>query len=161
MTILHPKSAVVSQAYATDGARQVGYSGYDVRIRVEAVGGANSTIRDYATVWTGNATSALVIHATPVNAAQNLIFTQSYATAVSGSWIAGWAADSTKIGTPAYYHAIVWDGANQSYDLNTFLPAGFTGAQALAVDAQGNVSGVMISTTGQRHAVVWALNPAQ
>lgn len=161
MVILHPKNAVVSEAYATDGARQVGFAGYDVRIRVEAVGGANSTIRDYATVWTGTATSAVVIHATPVNAAPNVSFTHSFATAVSGNWIAGWAADSSKSGTPAYYHAIVWDGANQSYDLNAFLPAGFTGAQALAVDAQGNVSGVMISATGQRHAAVWTLNPAQ
>jgi hypothetical protein len=152
---------VVSQAYATDGERQVGYSGYDVRIRREAARGANSTIRDYATVWTGTATSAQVIHAAPVNAAPNLVFTQSYATAVAGPWIAGWAADASKIGSPAYYHAIVWDSTNQSYDLHAHLPAGFTGAQALAVDAHGNVSGVMISTAGQRHAAVWMLNPAQ
>lgn len=147
LTILHPKSAVASQAYGTDGARQVGYSGYDVRVRVEAVKGAKTTRFNYATVWTGTAASAAVIH--PFG------FSHSFAVSVSGPWIAGYGTDQAKLGTPAYYHAVVWDANNQATDLGALLPAGFVGSQALSVDANGNVAGYMNAADGTRHAVVW------
>jgi hypothetical protein len=147
---LAPVGSVMSVAYATDGARQVGYSGYDVRVRVEAFKGQKTARFNYAMVWTGTAASAVNIHPYPFN--------HSYAMAVNGSWIAGYASDAAAIGTPAYNHAIVWDANYQATDLNTFLPAGFIGSQALAVDAAGNVAGYMMAANGTRHAVVWVLN---
>ncbi len=148
--IVHPKNAVVSTAYGTDGVRQVGYSGYDVRVRVEAVKGNKDARFNYATVWNGTAASAQIIHASP--------FTHSYATAVNGPWIAGYGADQTKPGTPAYYHAVVWDVNFHPLDLNAYLPAGYVGSQAFAVDAHGNVAGSMVAADGTRHAVLWTLN---
>lgn len=150
LVVIHPKGAVSSVANATDGAQQVGYSGYDVRIRAEANKGANSAIFNYATVWYGSAASATVIHPYP--------FRHSFATGVSGSIIVGYAADQASIGTPAYYHAIVWDAAYQATDLNAFLPAGFVGAQAFSVDQGGYIAGVMSTAAGERHAVLWIPN---
>lgn len=148
---LHPKNAVVSRAAATDGVRQVGSATYSVRIRQEAAKGNHDANYSYATVWTGTAASALNIHPYP--------FQQSYATGVSGAYIVGVATDPTKTGTPAYNHAIVWDATYQATDLNAFLPAGFTGATATGVDAEGNVAGMMLAPDGRRHAIVWVPNP--
>ncbi|WP_374087263.1 hypothetical protein [Methylomicrobium lacus] len=154
LLVLHPKDAAASVAYGTDGVLQVGYSGYDIRVRSEAPKGNKDKRFNFATVWSGTAASALVIHPYP--------FTHSYAAAVNGPWIAGYAGDDSKRSTPAYYHAIVWDSTNyQPTDLNTYLPAAFVGSQAFSVDAQGNVAGVALTADGQRHAVVWMLDPAQ
>jgi len=154
LLVLHPKDAATSVAYGTDGVLQVGYSGYDTRVRSEAPKGNKNKRFNFATVWSGTASSALVIHPYP--------FTHSYAAAVNGPWIVGYAGDQSKNGTPAYHHAIVWDSTNyQPTDLNTFLPAAFVGSQAFSVDAQGNVAGVALTADGQRHAVVWMLDPAQ
>ena len=150
LVVMHPKGAVISAAYGTDGARQVGYSGYDVRVRVEAVKGNKDARFYYATVWNGTSASAQIIH--PFS------FAHSYATAVNGTFIAGYAADQTKLGTPAYYHAIVWDTDFQPIDLNAYLPSGYVGSQAFAVDAHGNVAGSMVAADGTRHAVLWMLN---
>jgi hypothetical protein len=144
---LHPRTAERSSANATDGVRQVGYAGYDVRIRGEVAHGNHSAIYSYATVWSGTVGSEVNIHPSG--------FQQSIATGVSGDTIAGFAMDPARIGTPAYYHAIVWDAANSPMDLNPTLPAGFIGAQALAVDVFGNVAGVMTKADGTRHAVLW------
>lgn len=153
LVVIHPTGAVISTAYGTDGVRQVGYAGYDVRVRVEAVKGNKDARFNYAMVWNGTAASAVNIHPYP--------FTHSYAVAVNGPWIAGYANDNTAIGTPAYNHAVVWDANYQATDLNAYLPEGFIGAQAFAVDANGNVAGYMAKADGSRHAVVWVLNPAQ
>jgi hypothetical protein len=147
LVVLHPKNAVVSVAFGTDGVSQVGYSGYDVRVRVEAFKGLKDKRFNYATVWNGSAASALNIH--PAG------YGNSFATAVKGSWIAGYASDETRFGTPGYYHAIVWDSSYQSTDLQSYLPAQFVGSQALSVDESGNVSGVALTADGQRHAIVW------
>lgn len=149
---LHPKTAAVSVASATDGITQAGYVGYDVRVRNEAAKGNKYKRFNFATVWTGTAASALNIH--PGGS-----FTHSFATDVKGQWIVGYGGDDSRIGTPGYYHALVWDAAYQATDLNAILPAPFIGSQALAVDGQGNVSGYMVTATGIRHAVVWVRNP--
>lgn len=151
---LHPKNAVVSVAYGTDGFTQVGYSGFDVRVRAEANKGNKDKRFNYAYVWNGSAASAVNIHAGG--------FTHTYATAIKGQWIAGYGADETRLGTPAYYHAIVWDAAYQVTDLNAALaalPATYVGSQALAVDELGNVAGYALTATGYRQAVVWVRNP--
>lgn len=158
---LHPRGAVVSVASGTDGQRQVGYAGFDIRVRREAAKGNKDQRFNYAFAWTGTAVSGLNIHPYPMNAAANVNLTQSYALGVNGTWIVGYAGDQAKFGTPAYSHAIVWDADYQSVDLNAFLPAGFVGAQATSVDAAGNVAGFMAKADGTRHAVVWVRQAAQ
>ncbi len=150
LVVLHPKNATSSSAAATDGVRQVGTSIYDVRIRSEAANGNHNALFTYATVWSGTATSAIIIH--------DGRFRHTYATGVSGPNISGYGADNSALGTPAYYHALVWDANGVATDLNAFLPAGFVGSQALSVDSAGYVSGYMMTATGERHAVVWIPN---
>lgn len=157
-TLLHPKGAVVSSANATDGVQQVGYAGFDIRVRVEAAKGKKDARFNYAYAWTGTSASGLNIHPYASNA-DGALFTHSFAMAVSGAHIAGFAADVSKTGTPAYYRAIVWDASYQATDLSAYLPAGFIGSQAYAVDSDGNVSGVMTKADGTRHAVMWIPNP--
>lgn len=158
LVVLHPKNAVVSVANATDGVRQVGYAGYDVRVRVEAVKGNKDQRFNYAMLWTGTAASAANLHPYPVNAMPGVNLTQSYALGMNGSWIVGHAIDVNKSGSAAAAHAIVWDSQFQSVDLNAFLPGGFVGAQAVSVDEQGNVSGFMSKIDGTRHAVIWRVS---
>ncbi len=157
LVVLHPKQALTSVANATDGTRQVGYSTYEVRVRREAARGAHNANFSYATVWTGTAASASVIHPAAANA-PSVVFNHSYALAVSGAGIAGYATEAAKSGTPAYYHAIVWSSEFESVDLNAFLPDGFVGALAQGIDEDGNVVGAMIAADGRRHAVVWVPN---
>lgn len=158
LLVIHPKNAAASQANGTDGFRQVGWAGYIVRVRSEAAKGNHDVRFNYATMWTGTVASATTIHPYPINN-PTTSFTNSYATAVSGPTIVGYATDDAASGTPAYYHAIVWDASLNSIDLNAFLPAGFVGSQAFSVDAQGNIAGVMSTADGQRHAVQWVPNP--
>ncbi len=155
LVLLHPKNAVVSVANGTDGVRQVGYAGYDIRVRQEAAKGNKDQRFNYAFVWSGTAASGINIHPYPVNGQLGVNLTQSYALGVNGGWIVGYAGDPTKSGTPAYSHAIVWAADLSSYDLNAHLPVGFVGAQAVAVDAEGNVSGFIAKADGTRHAAVW------
>lgn len=162
LVILHPKNAVVSVANGTDGIRQVGYAGYDIRVRQEAANGNKTQRFNYAFVWSGTAASGLNIHSYPENNLPGVNLTQSYALGIKGSLVVGYAGDQTKFGTPAYSHAMVWNlNNNQCLDLNAFLPVGFVGAQATSVDADGNISGFMAKADGTRHAVVWVSNPAQ
>lgn len=156
-TLLHPKNAVVSYASATDGVRQVGYAGFDIRVRVEAVKGAKDRRLNYAHVWTGTAASALNIHPYASNA-DGVLLDHSYATAVSGSWIAGYANVATGTNTIGLARALVWDSNYQATDLQAFVPAGFISSVAYAVDADGNVAGAMSKADGSRHAVMWIPN---
>lgn len=158
LLVIHPKNAAASQANGTDGVRQVGWAGYDVRVRSEAAKGNHDARFNYATMWTGTVESATTIHPYPINN-PTTSFSHSYATAVNGQTIVGYAGDQSATGTPAYYHAIVWDASLNSIDLNAFLPAGFVGSQAFSVDAQGNIAGVMSTADGQRHAVQWVPVP--
>ncbi len=157
-TLLHPKGAVLSVANATDGRRQVGYAGFDVRVRQEAAKGNKDKRFSWAHVWTGTASSAVNIHPYASDA-DGAALEHSYALAVAGGWIAGYATDPAKTGTPAYNRAVVWDATSQATDLNATLPAGFIGSQAYAVDPAGNVAGVMTKADGTRHAVLWVPNP--
>lgn len=157
-TSLHPRSAATSTATATDGVRQVGYVGFDIRVRQEAAKGKHDKRFTYAHVWAGTAASALNIHPYASNA-DGVALEYSYALAVSGPYIAGYATNPAKTGTPAYNRAIVWDSNFQATDLSAFLPEGFIGSIAYAVDTEGNVAGVMTKADGTRHAVLWIPNP--
>lgn len=149
--VIHPKNAVVSLLYGTDGVRQVGIAGFDLKAPGETNKGGTTKRYNYASVWSGTDLSWINIH--PYS------FTQSYATAVKGSYIVGYAVPGTGVGSTATYHALVWDGALQVTDLNAYLPAGFTGAIASAVDENGNIAGSIYTPDGQRHAAFWMLNP--
>lgn len=155
LTVLHPTGAVTSFANATDGIHQVGYAGYDLRVRVEAVKGQKDSRFYYAMVWSGSASSAINIHPYPINNLPGVTLSHSYAVGISGDLIVGYAGDQSKFGTPAYSHAIVWNADYQAVDLNEFLPQGFVGAQATSVDANGVISGFMSKADGTRHAVIW------
>ena len=156
-TSLHPKNAVVSYASGTDGVRQVGYAGFDIRVRVEAVKGQKDKRFNYAHVWTGTAASALNIHPY-VSSADGAFLEHSYALKVKGAYIVGYANVVTGTTTIGLTRAIVWDSNYQATDLQAFVPAGFISSVAYGVDESGNVAGVMTKADGTRHAVLWIPN---
>ena len=157
-TLLHPKNAVVSVASGTDGVRQVGYAGFDIRVRVEAVKGAKDKRFNYAHVWSGTAASALNIHPYASNA-DGALFEHSYAMKVNGSSIAGYVTVVTGTTTIGLSRAVVWDSNYQATDLQAFVPAGFISSMAYSVEESGRVVGVMTKADGTRHAVMWIPNP--
>ncbi len=157
-TLLHPKNAVLSVASGTDGVRQVGYAGFDIRVRAEAANGNKDRRFNYAHVWTGSAASALNIHPYSSNA-DGKILDHSYAMKVKGQYIVGYANASTGTTTIGLARAIVWDSNYQATDLQAFVPAGFVSSVAYGVDESGNISGVMTKADGTRHAVLWIPNP--
>ena len=157
-TSLHPKNAVVSYAGGTDGVRQVGYAGFDIRVRVEAANGNKDKRFNYAHVWTGTAASAVNIHPYSSNA-DGALLESSYAMKVKGSSIVGYATVATGTTTIGLARAIVWDASYQATDLQAFVPAGFVSSVAYNVDESGNVVGVMTRADGSRHAVMWVPNP--
>ena len=62
--------------------------------------------------------------------------------------------------SPAYNHAVVWNVATfEVVDLNAFLPAGFVGSIAYAIDAAGTIAGQMLDANGNRRACLWVPNP--
>jgi hypothetical protein len=157
-TLLHPKTAVLSVANGTDGVRQAGYAGFDIRVRVEAAKGNKNRRFNYAHVWTGTAASALNIHPY-MSSADGALLESSYAMKVKGSYVVGYATVSTGTTAIGPARAIVWDAAYQATDLQAFVPAGFVSSVAYAVDENGNVAGVMTRVDGSRHAVLWVRNP--
>lgn len=146
--VLHPKNgAVASEVLATNGLRQVGFCGFDVKVLNEAADG-NATRRvDNAFIWDATAASAHSIH--PAG------FLQSYATGINGSSIVGYAYDDYGPGAVAAYHAILWNSRLRPVDLNAFLPDGFTGAMANSIDAEGTIAGTIFTANGLPHAALW------
>jgi hypothetical protein len=149
--VIHPKNAVSSELFATNGTRQAGFTGYDIKVVDEAHKGRTIKRVNYATIWNGTTASAQVIHPAA--------FTQSYAAGVVGSVIVGYAYNGYDLGSVASYHAILWNANLQPIDLNTYLPAGFTGGMANSIDAQGNIAGTIFTADGLRHAAMWIPNP--
>ncbi|MBL9114705.1 MAG: hypothetical protein JNJ83_06820 [Verrucomicrobiaceae bacterium] len=157
-TLLHPKGAVISTASATDGVRQVGNAGFDIRVRVEAVKGNKNKRFTYAYVWSGTSASGLNIHPY-ISTRDNTLFEGSYALDVAGSHIVGYATVPSAVGTPGYQRAVVWNASLEATDLSAFIPTQFIGSVAYGVDASGNIAGVMTKADGTRHAVIWVPNP--
>ncbi|MBS0660618.1 MAG: hypothetical protein JSR82_20550 [Verrucomicrobia bacterium] len=156
-TQLHPRNAVVSYANGTDGVRQVGYAGFDLRVREEATRGNKEKRFNFAHVWTGTAASALNIHPS-TSSADGALLEHSYAQKVRGPWIVGHATTKATATTPARFRALVWNANYEATDLNAFLPPEFIHAQAVAIDEAGNIAGVMWKADGTRHAVAWLPN---
>jgi hypothetical protein len=157
-TSLHPKTAAISVASGTDGVRQVGYAGFDIRVRREAVNGNKDRRFNYAHVWTGTAASALNIHPY-ASSADGKALDHSYALKVKGSYIVGYANVSTGTTTIGLARAIVWNSNYEATDLQAFVPVGFVSSVAYGVDENGYIAGVMTKADGTRHAAVWVPNP--
>ncbi|MEQ1821584.1 MAG: PxKF domain-containing protein [Fimbriimonadaceae bacterium] len=126
---IHPAAYTVSQVSATDGNTHGGFA---------ILGGV-----ERAAFW---GTSGFVdLH--PAG------YQQSAVRGVSSTKQAGYGLDAGGVS-----HALVWSGTAASVvDLNQFLPIGYTGAQALGMDDNGNIVGVAFGGTssGQAEAVVW------
>jgi hypothetical protein len=57
--------------------------------------------------------------------------------------------------TGGQFHALLWTGSAASVvDLHTFLPPGFTGSEAVGIDADGNIVGAAFGPAGI-HAFLW------
>jgi hypothetical protein len=146
--VLHPNNdAVTSQLLATNGLRQVGFCGFDIRVVDEGAHGNHTKRINNAFIWDATAASARSIHPPA--------FLQSYATGINGSSIVGYAYDDYGLGAVATYHAILWNSTLQPIDLNGFLPDGFTGAMANSIDAEGVIAGTIFTAEGLRHAALW------
>lgn len=146
--ILHPNNdAAASEILATNGLRQVGFCGFDVRVVDEGSHGNHTTRINNAFVWDATAASARSIH--PAG------FLQSCATSINGSSIVGYAYDGYGLGMVPTYHAILWNSSLQPIDLNAFIPDGFTGAMAHSIDAEGTIAGTIFTADGLRHAALW------
>ena len=146
--VLHPNNdAVVSEILATNGLRQVGFCGFDSQVIDKATHGSLTKRINKAFVWDATVASARSIH--PAG------FQQSYATSINGSSVVGYAYNDDEEETTGRYHAILWNSSLQPMDLNVFLPAGFTGAMANSIDAEGTIAGTIFTADGVRHAAVW------
>jgi hypothetical protein len=128
---LHPSSGFDSSAaMGTANQQQVGYG-----ITVPSAGGVG-----HALLWNGTSASVVDLH--PAGSTLSIAF------ATNGTQQVGEADDSA---FPRHKHAIVWSGsAASAVDLNQFLPAGVTDAQAMAIDAAGNIVGY-----AGNHAYLW------
>ena len=130
-TDLQPAAGYLSSiAFAVANSQQAGYG-----VTTPDQGGAG-----HAMLWTGTAASAVDLH--PAG------YTLSIALGTNGIQQVGEADDA---GFPRHKHAIVWSGsAASAVDLNQFLPATITDAQAMAIDASGNIVGY-----AGGHAYMW------
>jgi hypothetical protein len=127
---LQPSTGFVSSiAFGAASGQQVGYG-----VTVASAGGTG-----HALLWSGSAATVIDLH--PAG------YTFSVAYATNGAQQVGEADDNT---FPRHKHAVVWTGSAAVVDLNQFLPAGFTDAQAMGIDAAGNIAGY-----AGGHAFLW------
>jgi hypothetical protein len=131
---LSPTGFSYSEATGVLGSQQVGY-------------GVTFDFGRRAMLWSGTPESRVDLH--PAG------YVSSQAMGVSGGVQVGFG---TPIGSPNS-HALLWTGTPESVvELNQFLPDGFTGAVARAVDSDGNIVG-FATGPGVQHAVMWVPQP--
>ena len=134
---LNPNGASVSEARAIAGGQQVGYAIF--------------AARPQAILWRGTSASAVNLH--PAG------YSFSYINATNGIQQVGRSMVTVGL-QDVHSHALVWSGtAAGVVDLNQFVPAGFTDAEATGIDAAGNIVGwASIGsqyTPANVHAVMW------
>ena len=137
LTDLHPPTGFLrSVAQATDGTHQVG------------VGEKNDAdTAGHALLWSGTATSVVDLHPSG--------FLNSIAVGLLGDLQIGWgyATDGTQ-------HALLWHGtAAGAVDLDRYLPSNLIQADALGIDAAGDIYGWAADSNGIGHAVFWTPVP--
>jgi hypothetical protein len=131
---LHPNGFQSSFAFGNSGGQQVGFGAL-------AQGGT------HALLWSGSAAS--VVDLNPAG------FDQSEALANSGGQQVGFGSSSAD----GHVHALLWNGTAASVeDLNAFLPSGFTDAEAVAIDATGDIVGDARGPASELndHAFLWS-----
>lgn len=173
---LHPSlSYVTSMAEALDGGYQVGYAAASGHIYACVW---NGTAASYVSIDPPGATysRAHAISGTQVvgeagdfgAAGQHAVlwngFSAGSAVSLKPLWLDGndfaQGTNGTSqvgygISTDGTHHAIVWRGtAASAVDLNAYLPAGATGAEAWAIDAEGNIVGSTYFGALER-ATIW------
>ena len=144
---LHPTTPgfTFSEAVGLGGGQQVG-DGYG-----PATGGFGTS---HALLWTGTAASIIDLNPTHLPG-----ITSSWAVATNGSTQVGYGGTN-----PFEFHALAWSGtADSTIDLSSLLPADLrgqgVGAQAYAIDSQGNIYGLVMPEFSPAHVVEWAAVP--
>jgi hypothetical protein len=123
---LNPSGFTESQAFGISGTQQVGY-GYG-----SATGGVT-----HALLWNGSADSYVDLNPRG--------FITTYA----------WGTNGTQQVGEGDGHALLWNGSASSFiDLHQFLPVGFTGSCAEAIDSSGNIVGYASGPSGFP-AILW------
>ena len=129
VVVLHPLGYDASEALATNGLQQAGWS-------YRIVDGGR-----HATLWSGTSTSAIDMHPAGYN---DTAVTAITATQQVGE---GWVGIPGGLGSVR--HALLWTGsATGVVDLNQYLPVGYKNAIATGIDANGNVVGFAYNTPG-------------
>lgn len=148
MVSLHPSRMDASAALATDGVRQVGYTGSERVVFGERRRGRRRVRFDYACVWTGSAENYFFLDPG--------LYGMTNANGIKGDTISGYGSITSRTGVSSGYHALAWVGPTYAIqELHTYLPAGFVSSQATGVDAQGNVCGWARTSGSQVHAIIW------
>ncbi|MCJ7728892.1 MAG: hypothetical protein MUO27_03305, partial [Sedimentisphaerales bacterium] len=81
-------------------------------------------------------------------------FSDSIAYGTNGTQQVGFGYDSATDKT----HALLWSGSADGFiDLNPFLPAGLDNSTAEAIDGYGNIVGYAYDSSGNEHAILWAV----
>ena len=84
-------------------------------------------------------------------------FSSSLALATNGSEQVGYG---TGAATENEFNALLWSGAaNNVVDLQQYLPSEFIDSRATGIDAEGDIVGYAIDTSGQSHAILWEAVP--
>ena len=145
---LHQSKYVYTEARAMYGNQQVGTGNV-----MASAGHGFVTTSNHALLWTGTASSLVDLH--PAG------FTDTFGTGAGVGKQVGFGMTPTSTNCPpscSVNHALVWSGSTSSMlDLNQFLPAGYTDAQAYGIDPQGNIVGMASNDSAHNlwHAVMW------
>jgi hypothetical protein len=133
---LHP------QIYTSSNVNGVWMNGTAVGVGTVVKSGKAITSTDHAVLWFGSAKNFVDLN--PAG------YTMSRALSLNAVNQVGWGTIN------AHDHAIVWSGtAASAVDLNQFLPAGFTDAMAVEIDAAGNILANALGSDGVWHPVVF------
>jgi hypothetical protein len=130
-------------------SRALAIAGTGANTLIGGYGASSVTLENHALLWTGLSASSAV----DLNPAT---YMDSQVTAVGDGAEVGFGR---VIGQYDTEHALLWTGNAATFtDLNTYLPANFTWAEAEGIDATGDVVGwALNSTTGNYEAVEWVV----
>ena len=135
---LHP------QAYTSSSVNAVWSNGTAVGTGTVVKSGKAIVSIDHAVLWLGSAKNFVDLNPAASSMSRGL--------SLNGINQVGWATIN------AHTHAMVWSGtAASAIDLNQFLPAGFTDAMAVAIDAAGNVLANALGSDGVWHPFVFMM----
>ena len=124
---------------SSDGRQQVGNGSFNTP----------GEQANHALLWSGTADSAVDLHPAQLG------LDNSIANATNGSQQVGYGYRLADIN---HRHALVWSGTVASaVDLQALFPPSIVSSDAYSIDANGNVFGIAIDTSGKSHAVEWVV----